>query len=232
MDWNHPPFWFIFIITIVIPLIIIALFMVNAWLKRSKPFIIIEGIKFFVENKTLRTKLNKFKHQIELMIPTFIDGMSSPGYFNKKTLTEHIPLISCYLCHEKLHTENRVEVKEAKISGKVIPEYNGLTLTPYRIDIACDKDFWDEEGQVQIYKTAFLYELLNACIYQLLGYSYAYAEVGMDPNKKAHWNWIEDLNKDGEKDADDMGIAMLERSRFDKRFQLIESGLIKMFELK
>jgi hypothetical protein len=167
---------------------------------------------------------------LDTMLHEFARGMSGPGLFQYLELSQHIGKVRCDLSPQKLEAPNRLAASTAEKEGKAAPTYNGLTHSEYHIEVACDSDFRDADGKVLFYKTALLYELLNACLWKFEGYEVAYAECGLNPDEPFHWKWLKDIDGDGDVDAQDATALKEKRIAYDEAFKRVKAGLLSKFE--
>lgn len=184
--------------------------------KKNKPdYICTTGMSIYID-KSLRNKINWAA--FEKVIALYIDGMS-PNPFEELKLEAHIRLIKCYLRDHRL---------EAKIRGEN-KTYTGLTHSMYKIEVACDPYFWNEEGKIKIHKITLDYELNNACIMGLEkdGYYVAIAEKDIDPEKSDYWDWFKDIDDDGDQDSDDIEIWKKRREIIDEQYKLVKARINK-----
>jgi hypothetical protein len=215
MDWNNPPLWFVILVIVVFPLVLIGGFMLRAYLT-SRPLFKLWGSFSVYGPKELKPLVSE--DMLDAMLYEFSRLMTGQGLFAYSQLKEHIGTIRCDLSAEKLEAPGRLAGIKAKEEGKEPPKYNGLTYSAHHIGVACDTDFRDAQGNVQLYRTALLYELLNACLWKLECYEMAYAEGGLNPDEEFHWRWLKDVDNDGDVDADDARAFKEKRAVYDEAF--------------
>jgi len=198
--------FFIFIFILIVITVIICL------LKMGKKRITSQGMTLYID-RNIFDKVDFI--QINKYINIFIAHMT-PVPFDSTNLVNHIKEISCNLRSQKLTTEARAA------DGKKIL-YNGLTLSSEEIEIACDKYCW-VDGKVDITKTAFGYELLNACIEELVkdGYYIALAEGFIDPTKQTYWGWFSDVTGDKIINEEDVKKWKELRKPYDEAFKRVQ----------
>jgi len=163
----------------------------------------VEGMSFTVD-KGLKIS----QTQIQRILSLYLSDMG-PHPFNTNSLRKHIKKITCTLRNRKLKSNLR--------SGT----FNGLAHSAKKIEIACDQEFWNEDDYVLMNKTAFEYEITNACIMGLVkdGYYIAMAEKFIDPYDEKTWSWFKDLTGDKKITAEDVKLWKEKREPYDAAFK-------------
>lgn len=211
-DWNHPPAWFLWAITWGLFVVVLGIVALVVFV-RSRPTFVSRGLRVYID-KGLTVRVEEF----EELLDYFEDGMC-PEPFDRKAYREQLTKMRVELRAGKLAAQ-RVENQQAAAEGREQPQYNGLTHSPYRIEVACDLEFQSPRGVVELHRTAFLYELLNALIWGLDsdGEYVAYAESGIQPTNEGHWRWLGDADGDQDVDAEDVFAWKARRAEYDVAF--------------
>jgi len=212
--------WWLLIPFLILPPTIMALsFLITRhihgpWSERYR------GVRIYGK-KCLKTTYVEL--QLETMMVEFIKYMSGgEGRFDHDELVSHLSKVHCHLRTHKLKTTLR--------PGEVDREYNGLTHSKFKIEVAVDKeDFWDKKDGPLVYKTALLYELLNACLWALEGYEMAYAETFLDADDKRHWRLIPDVTGDGQINNLDVERLQKGREAYDRRLGELQAHINGIF---
>lgn len=216
MDWNNPPVWLMIAVTWAIPLLIIGGLALGVFVT-GRPSFTARGMKVYVD-RALRGQVDP--QRLEQLLDLFEDGLC-PDPFERKAYREHLATVRCYLRDHKLKSGLTVGSQRAAEEGRPAPLYNGLTHSPTKIEVACDREFRSPEGKVLLSKTAMLYELLNATIWALdeQGVYVAYAESFIPAEDEQHWRWLVDADGDKDVDAEDVFAWKARRAQYDKAFK-------------
>lgn len=184
------------------------------WKAKNTPdYILASGMSIFFDEEVKKRLL---AYHIGLYNSIFVEEMSKRVNWSVEDLYTHISKTTVTFSSNKLRTPLRSDPSA---------EYNGITYSATSFGIACDKELcWDEQGLIQLQKTAYGYELLNSCIYDIEedGYMKAIAESELDVYNKDFWAWCSDKNSDGIVNEKDMELWKAERRKFDIAFNEVE----------
>jgi hypothetical protein len=148
---------------------------------------------------------------------TVISELSKPGMLNaaksEQLLAQMVVVMRARLLTSPLRkaATGGDENKDGKED-----QYTGLTHSPVYLEIAAPEEFWDDRGKVDILRTAWTYELLNALLWAQKGEELAAAESFIDPNNRAYLRLVKDADGDGDVDAQDVQLLKDERARYDQ----------------
>lgn len=158
----------------------------------------------------------------ELSRPGMINAAKAKQQLGKMVVVAHAALLTS---PERKAATGGDENKDGKED-----RYTGLTHGPTYLEIAAHEEFWDATGKVEILRTAWTYELLNALLWEQKGPELAAAESFVDPNNRAYLQLVKDADGDGDVDAKDVELLKEERRKYDQALsdahKLIRSNLL------
>lgn len=213
-----PPY--IFITILVVLGTVLGLFMpkIIDFFFKSKPLFEVKGLKIYGE-EAIKEKIDY--NELSVMIPLFISEFSMPTLLNGEKLKKHLTRIEVTLQEEGIDKKLRPD-----LNFKII---NGITLSSRKVIVNVDESF-QYNGKIRLRKTALLYELLNACLWALYGYEYAYCESFIDPENKENWRYIKDITDDKKIDDEDVIAYKAVRKRFNDKLKQVKLVLDHMLQ--
>lgn len=206
------------LLAVVLTLLLVGLgallFFLPFWI--HGPHFRVMGMAFRCNPKGMKNKINK--KEIENLLKRYALQMAPIiAGVDKETLLEHFSTVGCEFKEGFLNNKARQEAGlEDSDEDGAEDKITGLTWSEKHIQVAVLYDsMLDEKSNIQVAKTAFLYEVHNTVIRKFFGYNVAIAESFIRPDNKA----IQRITG-----TDEAGLAALlaQRAILDEQFQGIK----------